>query len=148
MLRTVLLFSCVLLTGGCYRYVPTGGAPTVSAGTDVEVELTDAGVVDLAHLLGPNTTTIRGRLKATEADTLRLAVGSITKRRGDEEFWSGEAVAVPRVDVATVRVRRVSATRSALFGLGVAAGAFLIRTLVTEVLGPGGGDPPNPPPGQ
>lgn len=136
-----------VVVGACYRYVPAGDRAAVS-GTQIEVELTDAGVVDLARLLGPNTTMIRGRLRSAESDTMHLAVSSITKRRGDEEFWSGEALAIPRSDVAAVRVRRVSATRTTLLAAGVAAGSLLLRGLVAQITDSGNSGPPRPLPGQ
>lgn len=132
---------------GCYSYVRSP-APAPPLGREVQVELTDPGVVEIAHLVGPNVTMLRGRVTGGTEDSLVLAMQSVTKRNGTEEYWVGEPITVSRSRIATIGVRKVSAWRTGLFVGVLATGVIAVGTAIVRNLGAGGGDSPKPPPGQ
>lgn len=132
----------LVLFGGCYSYSRVAGTPAV--GSDIEVELTDAGAADLARLVGPNVVSIRGRVNELEPDTVRLAVESVMKRSGVDEYWSKEPLAVSRGSIASVATRKFSASRSVMLALTAIGGAFIVRAAI-ETAVDGGTDKPRPP---
>lgn len=132
----------LVLFGGCYSYSRVAGSPAV--GSDIEVELTDAGAADLARLVGPNVVSIRGRVNEIEPDTMHLAVASVMKRSGVDEYWSKESVAVARANIASVATRKFSAGRSAMLALTAIGGAFIVRAAIEAAVN-GDTDTPRPP---
>lgn len=137
-------FVALVLFGGCYSYSRVAGPPPV--GSDIEVELTDAGAADLARLVGPNVVSIRGRVNELEPDTVHLAVESVMKRSGVDEYWSKEPLAVSRGNIASFATRKFSAGRSALLALTAIGGALIVRTAIE--LAVDGGDGKGKLPGQ
>lgn len=134
--------AALFLLGGCYSYSRVAAPPEV--GTDIEVELTDAGSADLARLVGPNVVSIRGRVNELETDTVHLAVESVMKRSGVDEYWTKESLAVPRGNIASIGTRKFSAGRSALLALTTIGGAFIVRTAIEAAVN-GDTDKPRPP---
>lgn len=112
---------------GCYKYVPvatTDPAP----GARIAIALTPAGSDTLARLVGPRVTAIEGRMLQGGGSELLLAVAVVRKDRGEEDFWKGETVSIPRNVIAGVQQRRLSTSRTLLLAgvvaaLGVTAGA-------------------------
>lgn len=141
MRHSFVLFSVAILSG-CYTYARVPGPTPV--GTEVEVELSDAGAASLAPLIGPHVVSIRGRTTEIAADTLRLAVSSILKRRGVDEIWSSEQLAVSRAHIATVSTRKFSWARTTVLTLAVVGGAVLVGSGVDGIVGgePGTGKLP------
>lgn len=131
--RAALLLMVFALSG-CFTYTRVPGPTPV--GTEVEVELTDAGSAGLAPLIGPHVVSIRGRTIDVAPDTLRLAVASILKRRGVDEIWSREPLAVSRSDISSVSTRNFSWARTSLLALTIIGGAIVVGSAVD--LGVGG----------
>jgi len=139
--RIALLLTLVVLTG-CFSYAHTPGPAPL--GRDVEIELTDAGSANMARLVGPNVISIRGRTTEVRGDSLHLAVESILKRRGTDELWSNEPLAIAHSDISSVSTRRFSVARSSLLALTVIGGAVVVLT--TDIVEGGGSGKPRPPP--
>lgn len=137
-------FVALVLLGGCYSYSRVASPPP--AGTDVEVELTDAGSSDLARLVGPNVVSIRGRVNELGSDTLVLAVESVLKRSGTDEYWSKEPLGIARTSIASIATRKFSAARTGLLVLTAIGGALVVRTVIELAVDGGGGE--GKPPGQ
>lgn len=108
--------------GGCYQYVPVR-ATTPPEQAEARVELTDDGSTALTGLLGPGVELVDGRIQRADRDSVILLVSQTTVRGGREDSWRGERIAVPRSAVASLSVRRLSATRSAI---AVVAGAAVL----------------------
>ncbi len=125
------------LLGGCYSYSRVAAPPPT--GADVEVELTDAGAADLARLIGPNVVSIRGRIVENGSDTLLLAVESVLKRSGTDEFWSKEPLGIARPQIASIATRKFSAAKSGLLALTAIGGALLLRTVIEQAVDGGDG---------
>ena len=136
-----------LLALACHRYEPVTAA-TVARGSNVAVSLTDYGTANLGRLLGMGVGTVEGSLLAVSDSAYTLSVQVVRQRNGVETFWRGEQVAIPRVDVAEIRQRRLSRGKSALATVAVLAAAFgAVETFIgtggssSPPGGPGGGGP-------
>ena len=135
-LLTTALITIVLL--GCHRYEPVTAA-TVARGSNVAVALTDYGTANLGRLLGMGVGTVEGSLVTVSDTSYIVAVQLVRQRNGVETFWRGEQVAIPRADVAEIRQRRFSRSKSAL-----ATGALLAAAYgaVEAFIGTGSGSSP------
>jgi hypothetical protein len=113
-----------ILLCGCYVNVPL--ATTPDPGQRVHVSLTDQGSVDLAQYLGRNIGSVDGRLVGGNDSTLTLSVEQVTSRSGEEAYWKGETVSLPRHTVATVEGRKLSFWRSGLIGGALLGGLAIV----------------------
>jgi hypothetical protein len=143
--QSAILTAALLATlvAGCHRYEPVTAA-TVARGSNVAVSLTDYGTANLGRLLGMGVGTIEGSLLAASDSAYTLSVQLVRQRNGVETFWQGEHVAIPRVDVAEIRQRRLSRGKSALATVAVIAAAV---GAVEAFIGTGSGSPPPGGPG-
>ena len=137
----ILPFAALLLCA-CYVNVPlTTVAP--DPGSRVHVALTDQGSVDLARYLGRNVASVDGRLIGATDSALSLSVSQVATRAGDEQFWKGEQVTLPRLAVATMQGRKLSFWRSGLIAGALVAGiAFVAGSGVGSSSGGGNTNPP------
>ena len=121
-----------------------------AAGTDVRVTLTDAGAAALSGQLGSRVEAppreLEGRLLSVSDSGLAVAVSQVTRASGVEDRWNGEHVTIPRTDVARVEHRATSVARSAVLGIALVGGAFLIGNAIggPQATGTSKGTPPPP----
>ncbi len=134
----------VLALVGCYRYSSLD-EPAPEAGARLEVQLTDSGSAALAAAVGPRVTQIHGDLAGRRADALELSVVGVRFYDGQENYWKGERVIVPRSAIATVRQRRLSMPRTVLVAGAIVFAAASVGT-ATGALGDGSGGGGRPPP--
>jgi hypothetical protein len=132
-------------TGACYTSLPLESFPP-AVGNDLVAMLTDTGSAELASVVGPRVTGLSGRYLGLAGDTLLLSVKTVIKRDGNEEFWKGEQVGVPRSDVASLSRRQFSSVKSGMIVGGIVAALFAITGLVYA--GTAGSHRPPPPPPQ
>jgi hypothetical protein len=131
---------------GCYESVPVE-INRVEPGTKIRVTLTDAGADSLARYLGPGVERVDGKLINTTDERLALGVTSIAMKSGQDQYWKGETVAIPRSALATVQQRKVNKPKSLLLGGAfIAALASLRLTGVVGGNGSGSGTGNHPPP--
>ena len=129
-------------TGACYTSLPLESFPP-AVGNDLVAMLTDTGSAELASVVGPRVTGLSGRYLGLAGDTLLLSVKTVIKRDGNEEFWKGEQVGIPRADVASLSKRRFSSVKSGVIVGGVVAALVAITGLVyAGTAGSHGGRPP------
>jgi len=133
--RYLVPILCVLC--GCYESVPIQ-LNSVQPGTKIRVTLTDAGTDSLARYLGPGVQTVDGKLISTDESKLSVGVTSISMRSGQDQYWKGETVAIPRTALATVQQRKVNKPKSLLLG-GVLIAALASLRLSGVVGGNGNG---------
>jgi len=113
--RSLVSLVAVGALAGCYVYRPIDTVePRI--GTRVSADLTDVGSDTLARYVGPGVTSLRGGVVNTEGAAVTLAVTSVTDRSGQQQFWKGEQVRVPRVAVRDFTQRSFSLGRSVLLG--------------------------------
>ncbi|MGH7510003.1 MAG: hypothetical protein ACREMZ_11080 [Gemmatimonadales bacterium] len=130
---------------GCYKYTPlatTDPAP----GARISVELTPAGTDTLARFVGPNATGIDGRVVQSAGTDLLLAALVIRKRNGEEEFWKGEMVSIPRGVISGLRQRRLAIGRTLLLAGAVAVVGATVGVAARSGGSGGGGNGGGPPP--
>lgn len=124
----------VAVFASCYRFTPIEGA-SPERGLDVRLELSDAGSVNLAPLIGPRIAAIDGRVLEPGDTAIVLAVQAVVAQGGRSMAWSQERLSVPRTAVTSVRTRTLDRKRTWLAaGLGV-VGAIALG----EVFGLGSG---------
>jgi len=126
--RTVAVIA-LATTGACYTSYPLESFPP-AVGNDVVAMLTDNGAADLASVVGPRVSGLSGRYMGLSGDTLMLSVKTVIKRDGNEEFWKGEQVGVPRADVSHLSRRDFSSAKSFAVVGGVIAALVAITGLV------------------
>jgi hypothetical protein len=115
-------------------------------GNDLVAMLTDVGSVEMASVVGPRVTGVSGRYLGLAGDSLLLSVKTVIKRDGNEEFWRGEQVSIPRSIVATLQRRQFSPVRSGAIVGGVVA--LLVGITSAVISGSAGGKKGPPPPTQ
>lgn len=140
--RYILSILCVVC--GCYESVPVE-LNRVQPGTKIRVTLTDAGSDSLARYLGPGVEKVDGKLISTSAAKLSLGVTSIAMRSGQDQYWKGESVAIPRFALATVQERKLNKPRSLILGGALIAALASLR--LSGVVGGNGSGRGNPNPG-
>ncbi len=126
---------CVLCA--CYESIPIE-LGRVPPGSKIRVSLTDAGADSLARYLGPGVATIDGKLIATTDSEVSLSVSQVAMRSGQDQFWKGETVVIPRYSLSTVQARRLNKPKSVLLS-GVLIAALATLRLSGVVGGNGGG---------
>lgn len=141
-MRIMPLVAIVLC--GCYVNAPLSTAP--DPGERVHVSLTDRGSVDLAQYLGRNIASVDGRLVNGNDSALTLSVIQVSTRAGEDHFWKGETVKLPRGSIATVEGRKLSFWRSGLIASALVGGLAIIAG--SGIGGNSGNRPGGPPPGK
>jgi hypothetical protein len=132
----VVASACIACYGvACYSYVPIGGNG-VSPGNQIAVDLTTEGSAALAQLIGPAVTTIDGRLISSDSTGITLAVTDTRLRDGRSYHWVGERVLIPRLDILSIEIRRLSVTQT---GLLVAVGALGVGGVIAVASHTGAG---------
>lgn len=128
-----------LLLCGCYVTVPLA-TTAPDPGTRVHVQLTDTGAGALAGYLGPGVVSVDGRLLVASDTNVAVAVSQVGKVDGDQQFWKGETVSLPRGDIATVQQKKLSGWRSGLLAGAIVAGLVALRAGTAGTTGaPSGG---------
>lgn len=122
----------VASTAGCYQY--HDASPTaVKPDETVHVVLSSDASTSLASTIGPNATSLDGRVVAVDSNHMRLAVTQIARAVGPEEFLQSEPIDVPTHGALTVSVRSVDRARTFLAAVGgLLAGVFAAHTLTNS----------------
>ena len=127
LLRGLALVGVLLALEGCYRFVPVA-TPEPLPGSYVAAALTDAGSSELAQYLGLNIASVGGRLVRSSPEDLQISVFTVAARDGQETFWKGEMVTLPRRLISSIQERKFSTSRSGFVAtLGLVAGVGLLR---------------------
>jgi hypothetical protein len=142
--RTVAVVVLVT-TGACYNSRPLESFPP-ALGNDLVAMLTDSGASEMASVVGPRVRGLTGRYLGLQSDTLLLSVRTVIMRDGNEVFWRGEQVGLPRANVASLSRREFSRAKSSLIVGAVIAALVGITGVVYS--GHAGSTPPPPPPPQ
>jgi hypothetical protein len=139
-----LLLGGVLVTGGCYRYVPLE-TTTPPLGETMLFHITDRGRVGLSDRFGAGLVRVEGRLTSIDARDYVMNVFRIAQLDGARSMWSGESVRLDREFVGQVHRRQLSRSRTlALAGVITAAAAALVAS--TNLIGAFSGDDEGEPP--
>lgn len=130
------------MTTGCYTLQPVVGNP-LPLGTEVGLDVNDAGRVALGGSMGPSISQIEGRLVSNDSAEIVVAVSMVHLLRGGEQIWTGERIRIKREHVTLVRERKLSRGRTAI---AVAASVGVLAAIVRQsVVGALAGDDSRPP---
>lgn len=124
--RTLPLVVAVPALAGCYRLTPIETDAQLASGTELRIELTDAGAVRLASMVGPRVEVIDGRTLENTDTSVVVAVTETINRARIGMPWNGERVEVPRTAIDRLRARELDRGRSWLAGAAGVAGIFLL----------------------
>jgi hypothetical protein len=128
----------------CYEYRDASLAE-VRPDVSVHVVLSATGSTALTSTIGPNATSIDGRVLSISGGTMRLAATQIARAIGPEEFLQNEPIEVPAAGTLSISTRSVDRIRTVLAVAGLIAGAFVAHAItdrppITSVRGgPSGG---------
>ena len=122
----------VILTGtACYEY-HAASVSEIHPGETVHLVLRSDASSSLATTIGPNATTLDGRVVAVDASGVRLAVTQIERSTGPEEFLKNEPIDVPVGGASSITVRSVDRIRTVLVFGGLLAAAIAAHATTTE----------------
>jgi hypothetical protein len=138
----------VLLTSGCFQYLPVSPGTAPPVGDEVRARLTEAGLGKLAPEIREQQrgTVVEGQVVEADARALVLAVA--VESAGAPARTARELrqrVVIPVADVVELELRQMNRKRTYVVVGGAAA--LLGALAVTELLGGFGGStrPPGPP---
>lgn len=119
----------MLLAGSaCYEY-HAASIDDLRSGQRVRLVLSPAGTAALAPKIGPDASTLGGRVIASSPTGVTLAVTEIARTTGREELLEGQTLSVPRSSGGNFAVRSIDPSRTALIVVAlvaaVAAGQIL-----------------------
>jgi hypothetical protein len=95
----------------------------------VTVVLTSEGSAALLDIVGDGVREVEGKVIRSTADSVVVAVENMLASRRRNFASTGSIVALPRVYIKRVNVRRPAPLRSALFVVGAATAAVLYMRL-------------------
>ncbi len=136
MLRRSSRVLAAVLLAGCYTFEPVEG-PTPAVGTEIAFDINDAGRLALGGSMGPEISSIEGRLIEKGAADYLVAISAVHMLRGGEQVWSKEPVRIKSEYVSSVYQKKFSALKSVALG---AVGVGLVAAIAGRTL-VGGGSP-------
>lgn len=131
--RLVPVLVCAFALGGCYTYQPIDGTPAPR--DEISVTLTGSGQDQLEQERGLALETVSGRFVAEEEESVLVEV----RLRPSRSVYAGtdqtvtDTLTLPRNDIRTMSLRRISPARTVLASiLGVAGAASLYQIAVSS----------------
>ncbi len=115
---------------GCYTLQPIRTTSPI-LGSEIGLDLNDAGRVALGGTMGPEIGQIEGRLVRMDSSGYLLSVSTVHFLRGGEQVWTGERVSVKTDYVSSVTERKLSKGRTAILS---AAGIAAVAIIVTRAI--------------
>jgi len=128
MLSCVAAVPVMLTAMACYEYQPSS-VSAIHRDERVHVVLSQDASASLASSIGPNATSLDGRVLSVDATSVRLAVTQIARAAGPEEFLKDEPIEVPRAGASVVTVRSFDRLRTFLAIGGLVAGAIAAHSV-------------------
>ena len=130
MIRTFGCVSLLVLLMGCYTLQPIGGV-VPELGTQVAMDINDAGRAAVGVSIGQEVGQIEGRLVSKDTGTYTVAVSMVHLIRGSEQVWRGEKVTIRSEHVVGIYQRKFDKGRSMAAG---AIGAGLAAVIITRAI--------------
>jgi len=136
-----------LANAGCYSYVPVS-FQAVESKEEVRLRVTDDAAARLLKDLGTYTTEIDGQLAPQGRDSVSLGVSIDRAYRGISVGTTTQTIYLARSEVAEVRRRQFSRSRTILVSAGVVAGFSALAVGIVQLVDPNGppDDQPTAPP--
>jgi hypothetical protein len=132
------------LSSGCYVLQPVVGNP-LPLGTEIGIDVNDAGRLALGGAMGPEIAQIEGRLVDKDSSGYVVAVSMVHLLRGGEQVWNAERVRIKAEHVSGVHERKLSKGRTAVMvAASVGVVALIVRqSIVGSLFGSEGKLPPD-----
>ena len=143
--RAVAAFSIALVSAGCHKYAPAE-VGTVDPQESVRVLITEPAARRLSSDLGVFTTSLEGRLRREEHDSLSISVPVTRVYQGRTVDSGWQTLFLGRGEVVRVERRELSRGRTIALGVGAVAAFALLVNSVVQWLDPNPGTEENPPP--
>ncbi len=135
-----------VLLAGCFNVVPVERATPV-IGSEVALELNDAGRVALAPTMGAAIDQVQGHLIKRDSGEYVVAVDAVQYLRGDSQAWSGVPARVSSSYVNNYYQIAFSPGKTiALTALIAGTGAFIIKQFFVPSGSTGNTETEGPPP--
>ncbi|MEP6779961.1 MAG: hypothetical protein ABJC26_08735 [Gemmatimonadaceae bacterium] len=138
-MKPALCIAVCFAVTGCYTLQPVATTGPV-IGSEVALDINDAGRVALATSIGPEVSQLEGRLVRRDSNEYVVAVSVVRQLRDVEQKWTGEKVILKTEYVTAVHERRFSRGRSAIIA---AAAVAVVAYMVSRAIG-GAGQPDAP----
>jgi hypothetical protein len=138
--RRLLVAAAAAVLSGCYELQPAATGVTPTIGSEIALDVNDAGRVALGGLMGPEIAQIEGRLLQKDSSEYFVGVTLVHLLRGGEQVWSGEKIHVKSEFVSSVYEKKFSRGRSIALGSVGLAGVVVLVT--RSLLGSGAPDVP------
>jgi hypothetical protein len=147
-IRILLLISS-LAWSGCVQYTPVelGAVPPAQ---EVRVRVSEEGALRLARHLGRITDEFTAGVAPHENDSIAVTIWLGRDYAGTEFENVRETIVLPRDEVTSLGLRRLSTWRTAALSAGVLVGAFVLADRIFQIGNPnrrGDNEPPPPPAG-
>ncbi|MEO6877728.1 MAG: hypothetical protein ABI205_04555 [Gemmatimonadaceae bacterium] len=142
--QSIALPILATLLSGCYTLQPVERATPV-IGTEVAVDLNDAGRAALGPSIGREGGQVHGHRIQRDSDDYAMAVTSVDFIRGGSQAWTGEVVHVKYDYTNAYYVNRVSKSRTIGFAAALTAAIVVGARQALTVDGLPADAPTNPP---
>ena len=143
-MQRLVVVAAVLIATGCYALQPVTGQP-LPLGTVLSLSINDAGRAVLGGTMGPEISSIEGRLIQRDSAEYVLAVAQVSLLRGGEQVWAGERIRIKTEFVNAVSEKRFSRTRTAIVTTAVVGVVALVisQGILGSLSGDNGKTPPD-----
>lgn len=122
----------VITTGtACYEYHTTA-VSTIRPDQTVHVVLSPEAAASLASTIGPNASSLDGRVMAVDSRVMKLNLTQIARSVGPEEFLKNEPIDVPVSGASSVTVRSFDRVRTFLVFGGLIASAIAAHAVTDQ----------------
>jgi hypothetical protein len=128
LLTLIMTVPAIVAGTGCYQY-RDARLTDLRPDATVHVVLSSDASAALAPAIGPNATSIDGRVLSVDTRSMRLAATQIARVVGPEEFLRNEAIDVPAGGTLAISMRSVDRFRTVLAIGAIVASAFVAHSL-------------------
>lgn len=132
MTRALPPLGVLLLSTGCFSYLPVTSVSDVEPGFSVRARISPSASAQIAPLLGAtDARRLDGTLIAQSADTLIVEVPIVMQDAREFGHTPNQRVSIARRDLVELEVRRIDRLRT---GAVVGAGAVVIGGILVNAL--------------
>jgi len=124
-----------LIAAGCYRHVPVELA-AVRPNEEVQVRVTEDAAARLVRELGTYTTKLDGRVARVPSDSVSVSVAINRQLQGMALEESRQTIFLGPSEVAQVRLRQFSRSRTVMVGVGAVVGFAIAAATIKQIIDP------------
>jgi len=136
-IRASLFVGCLML-GGCVEYTPVE-LSAVPPSQEVRVRVTNDGALRLARHLGRITDDVSATVAPEASDSIAVTIWLGKDYRGTDFENVRETIVLPRDEVTSLSLRRLSTWRTAALSAAALVGTLVLADRIFQI-----GDPNRP----